>query len=346
MHWGGKAGAVREKQRGLALGAAALLALAAALYFLPRGAGRETRRYEAVWYDLFDTVTTLRGYAAGEAAFEQEAGRIHDALLEYHRLCDIYNDYPGLVNLKSVNDGAGGAPLRADPRLLDLLELCRSMYEDSGGAVDVTMGAVLALWHTARENETPPDPAALVEAAKHGGFAFLEMDAEAMTLRLTDAGARLDVGAVAKGWAAARVMEHAPEGYLLSVGGNVCASGPKPGGAAWVVALENPDGGWLHTLELTRGSVVTSGDYQRFFLGPDGTRYHHIIDPETLQPARRWRAVSVLHPDSGVADALSTALFVLDRPAGEALVERRGGAALWVALDGEEYRTEGFLTVS
>ena len=333
---------MKEKRRG-GFAAAALLLAAAAFYFLPLRSLRAPERYELVWYDLFDTVTTLRGYASGEQQFRAEADKIYATLSEYHRLCDIYHDYPGLNNLKTVNDNAGGAAVPVDARLLDILELSHEMYAAAGGAVDVSMGSVLALWHAAREAETPPDPDSLARAAAHRGFDKLELDSEAMTLRLTDPEARLDLGAVAKGYAAARAVEAAPSGYLLSVGGNVCASGPKPGGSAWVVALENPDGGaYLHTLSLTGGSVVTSGDYQRFFLGPDGERYHHIIDPETLYPALRWRSVSVVCPDSGLADALSTALFVLDREAGQRLLERCGAEALWLAADGTEEMTAGF----
>ena len=330
---------MRKQRAGLYLMPLVMIALAALLYSRKPAA----QRYEAVWYDLFDTVTVLRGYASGEAEFEAEARKIHDALLEYHRLFDIYYDYSGVANLKTVNDAAGGEPVRVDPRLLDLLEFSRELYDRSGGAVDVTLGPVLALWHTARETETVPEAGALRAAAAHTGFDKLEINEDRLTLRLADPAARLDVGAVAKGWAAQRAIEAAPEGYLLSVGGNVCASGTKPDGEPWTVAIENPDGGdYLHTLDISGGSVVTSGDYQRFFTGPDGVRYHHIIDPETLYPAKRWRAVSVLCDDSGIADGLSTALFVLDRETGEALLAAYGAEALWVAADGAESMTDGF----
>ena len=331
---------MRKQRTGLYLMPLVLIALAALLYSRKPA----LQRYETVWYDLFDTVTVLRGYASSEAEFEAEAQKIYDTLLEYHRLFDIYYDYSGVTNLKTVNDAAGGEPVRVDPRLLDLVEFSRELHDRSGGAVDVTLGAVLAIWHTARETETVPEAGALRAAAAHTGFDKLEIDEDQLTLRLTDPAARLDVGAVAKGWAAQRAIEAAPEGYLLSVGGNVCASGAKPDGEPWTVALENPDGGdYLHTLDISGGSVVTSGDYQRYFTGPDGVRYHHIIDPETLYPAARWRAVSVLCPDSGTADGLSTALFVLDRAEGEALLAEYGAEALWVAPDGTEYMTDGFL---
>lgn len=128
------------------------------------------------------------------------------------------------------------------------------------------------------------------------------IDESASTVFLSDPLLRLDVGAVAKGWSVEQVCKNAPEGLLVSVGGNVRATGPKPTGNPWVVGLQSPDGNaddYLHTLNLETGSVVTSGDYQRYYV-VDGKPYHHIIDPETLYPADRWRAVSVVCPDSGL----------------------------------------------
>ena len=155
---------------------------------------------------------------------------------------------------------------------------------------------------------------------------------------------RLDVGAIAKGWSAQRVAENAPEGLLISVGGNVCATGAKDeSGTPWIVGVQNPDGGdeYLHTLYVTRGSIVTSGDYQRYYV-VEGEAYHHIIDPETRMPGKLWRAVTVVCEDSGLADALSTALFLLPLEEGMALAEQCGAQAMWVGLDGEKAYTSGF----
>ena len=264
---------------------------------------------------------------------------------------DIYHEYAGINNLKTVNDRAGGEPVEVDSRLIDLLVFCRELDELTGGRVDVTMGSVLALWHEARssgvddpEHAALPDSGALKEAAEHTGFELLEIDREASTLRLTDPLARLDVGAVAKGYAVERVCQNAPEGLLLSVGGNVRATGPKPGGEPWVVGVQEPDGGkedYLHTLYVSNSSVVSSGDYQRYYT-VDGVRYHHIIDPDTRYPGTRWRAVTVLCADSGLADGLSTALFLLSQEEGEALARQCGAEALWVAADGTLSCTGGF----
>ena len=85
---------------------------------------------------------------------------------------------------------------------------------------------------------------------------------------------------------------------------------------------------------------MTSGDYQRYYVA-DGVKYHHIIDPETMYPGEKWRAVTVITEDSGTADALSTALFLMDREEGQALLDRIGGEALWIAPDGEIFQSPG-----
>lgn len=312
--------------------------------------GPRAERYEAVYYDLFDTVVKLAGYADSESAFSEQAEKIHDALKEYHELYDIYHVYPGISNLKTVNDSAGGDPVSVDQRIIDLLIFGRKVDEITGHRVNITLGAVLSLWHDCRETASVnpsaaalPDPGALSEASLHVGFDKLLIDETDCTVCLTDPKASLDVGAIAKGYAAARVMETAPEGYLLSLGGNVTVNGSKPGGKPWSVGIQDPDEPslLLHTLEARDLSIVTSGDYQRAFW-VDGICYHHIIDPFTLYPADRWQSVTVLCSDSAAADALSTALFLLDKDAGEELLGLYSAEALWVAPDGTESFTPGF----
>ena len=94
-------------------------------------------------------------------------------------------------------------------------------------------------------------------------------------------------------------------------------------------------------MRLARGSVVTSGDYQRYYI-VDGTRYHHIIDPETLYPGKQWRAVTVIMDDSGLADALSTTLFLLDQKAGQKVLDRYGAVAMWIREDGTQIFSPGY----
>ena len=311
----------------------------------------EKKQYNASFLTLFDTLTSVVGRSENEESFRATAQSIHDALLEYHQLFDIYNSYEGINNLKTVNDNAGIAPVKVDGRIIALLKDCKAYYELTNGMVNPAMGSVLQLWHVAR-NDGINDPAnaylpkeeKLMQAAEHMDFSAVILDEAASTVFISDPNVRLDVGAVAKGWSAQRVAESAPSGLLISVGGNVCATGPKDeNGTAWVVGVQNPNGGdsYLHTLTVTKGSVVTSGDYQRAYV-VDGELYHHIIDPNTLYPSTLWRSVTILCDDSGLADALSTALFLLSKEEGEKLIEACDAEAVWVSLDGELSYSEGF----
>lgn len=307
-------------------------------------------RYQATFLELFDTVTTVVGYAPSEEAFQETAQDIHDALESYHQLFDIYNTYPGVVNLKTLNETAATAPVKVDEKIIELLKFCREVYDATSGKVNIAMGSVLQLWHDAREsgiadpeNAKLPQEAALTEAARHTDLSRLILDEKAGTVFYADPEMSLDVGAIAKGYALEQVCKTAPEGLLISVGGNVRATGPKPDGGSWVVGIQNPTGedGYLHTVEVQDISVVTSGDYQRYYT-VDGVSYHHIIDPETNYPGRLWRAVTVLCPDSGLADGLSTALFLLPQEAGQALLDKFGCEALWVDSDNNLSYSPGF----
>lgn len=312
--------------------------------------GVEEKQYTATFLELFDTVTTVVGKAESEEAFTLKAQAVRDALLPYHQLFDIYNDYEGITNLKTVNDHAAEGPVQVDRVIVDFLLDCKEYCALTDGKVNVAMGSVLNLWHEARtagiddpEHAKLPDKAALDTAAEHTSFDSVIIDEGAGTVFFTDPLLKLDGGAVAKGWAAQRVAENAPEGLLISVGGNVCATGAKDeSGTPWVVGVNSPDGGnYLHTLNITGGSVVTSGDYQRYYT-VDGKIYHHIIDPETRMPSVYWRSVTILCQDSGLADALSTALFLLSQEEGQTLLDKTGAEAMWVDAQGQEFFSPGF----
>ena len=328
-----------------------LLLICALLAGCSGPAAAQRKSYDATFLTLFDTVTTIRGFADSQEEFTEVATAIHDELLRYHQLFDIYNDYEGVNNLKTVNDRAGEAPVVVDEAIIDLLSDCKNYASISDGKVNVAMGGVLYLWHEARNDgmDDPryaelPDQEALEAAAEHWDLDAVIIDTEASTVYISDPLVRLDVGAVAKGWSVQRVCENAPEGMLISVGGNVFATGPKDKtGTPWVVGVQDPDGGsdYLHTIYLTRGSIVTSGDYQRYYV-VDGKVYHHIIDPDTLYPSEYWRSVTIVCEDSGLADALSTALFVLPLEEGRALLDSCGAHGMWVDMDGNAFYSSEF----
>ena len=169
--------------------------------------GPEQKQYNATFLTLFDTVTTVVGRAEDADIFREKAQQIHDALLEYHQLFDVYNDYEGIPNLKTVNDNAGIAPVKVDSRIIELLKDCKAYHEATSGKVNPAMGSVLQLWHIARNdgindpaNASLPDPEALKTAAEHMDFGAVVLDEAASTVYISDPGVQLDVGAVAKGW--------------------------------------------------------------------------------------------------------------------------------------------------
>ena len=314
--------------------------------------GKKTQ-YQASFLNLFDTVTTILGYAKTEEEFGKITSVIYSELEKYHQMFDIYNEYE-MNNIKTINDQAGIAPVTVEPEIIELLLDCKEYYDVTDGKVNVAMGSVLQLWHERREQgiDNPmeaslPDAAALKEASLHCNMEDVVIDEEASTVYIKDAKLRLDVGAIAKGWATERVCRNAPEGLLVSVGGNVRATGPKPEEIPWVVGIQSPFGDnseYVHTLYVNRESVVTSGDYQRYY-AVDGKKYHHLIDPDTLYPGTQWKAVSVVCEDSGLADALSTALFLLSREEGQKILDNYGAIACWIASEEEIYYSNGFETI-
>lgn len=331
--------------------------LAASILILAAGCARkvetrtEDRKYQASFLTLFNTVSTIVGYSESEESFRTVSESIHDELLVYHQLYDIYSSYPGITSLKDVNDRAGTEPVKVDGRIIELLLFCKDVYDATEGRVNAAMGAVLSLWHDAREdslsdpeNAYLPDASELREASLHIDFDDVVIDEDASTVFFRDPELRLDVGAIAKGFAVQKVSEAFDGPFLLSVGGNVSAIGPKPNGGAWVIGVQDPYGendSYIHTLSVKEGNIVTSGDYQRYY-EVDGKSYHHIIDPDTLLPADKWKAVTVVASSSAVADALSTALFLMPLEEGKTLLAEYGAEAYWLDLNGNEFFSDGF----
>jgi thiamine biosynthesis lipoprotein len=303
----------------------------------------------------------VTGYAKSEEEFALVCSDIFRQLSEYHKLFTIYHRYEGMENLCTINELKDGAhrTVKVDERIMDMLLFSKEMHEKTGGKVNIAMGSVLSVWHSYREagmedpqNAELPPMDVLREAALHTDINALILDEENGTVTITDPKMTLDVGAIAKGYAVEMVARSLEEqgisGYVLNVGGNIRTIGPKADGTKWTVGIENSfeeqleEKPYLAYLYIEGESVVTSGSYQRYYI-VDGKNYHHIIDSETLMPADKYRSVSVICHDSGLGDALSTALFCMDIEDGTAFVQSLENVeVLWVFEDGKEIRTEGF----
>ncbi len=317
---------------------------------------RGKKKFSAYSMEYFDTVITIVGYENTQEEFDAVSDAILAQFKEYHRLYSIYHRFEGMENLCTVNDLTDGVhrTVTVDRRIVDMLLYAREMYDVTGGMVNIAMGSVLSLWHNYRElgKDNPaeaslPPMESLRRAAEHTDISKMIIDEERCTVFLADPLMKLDVGAIAKGYAtecvARSLEEQGITGYVLNVGGNVRAIGKKPDGALWAVGIENPLGEeYLAYLQLYGRSVVTSGSYQRYYY-VDGKPYHHIIHPDTLMPADGFLSVSVICVDSGFGDALSTALFCLSLEEGLALVESLPDTeVMWVTDDGTKTVSSGW----
>lgn len=323
------------------------------------GCQKETTKYSTYSFDYFDTVTTITGYAKSQEEFDGVANDALAQLAEYHKLFTIYHRYDGMENLCTINEIVDGAhrTVTVDRRIIDMLLYAKEMYEKTDGTVNIAMGSVLSLWHEYRQEglDEPwaaklPPMEKLEAAEEHTDINAIVIDEEACTVTLTDPAMRLDVGAIAKGYAvemAARSLEEQGIfGYVINVGGNVRTVGEKGDGEKWTVGIENPaedsEEAYLAYLELAGESLVTSGSYQRYYV-VDGKQYHHIIDPVTLMPSEGYVSVSVVCNSSAEGDALSTALFCMDYEVGSALIESMPDTeAMWVLSDGTRKESSGF----
>ena len=308
------------------------------------------------YYDYFDTVSGIFSYKGDSAdEFEANCEAVSALLKEYHQLFDIYYEYAGVNNLKTVNKNAGIAPVKVDSKLIDFLIYAKEIYTLTDGTTNVAMGAVLKLWHDAREHGTNvpeeaylPDEAALSEAASHTNIDNMIINKEDGTVYLSDPLMSLDVGALGKGYATERAAEllisRGATSYVLNIGGNIRAIGQKVTGDGWVTGITNPDktkDDFVCKVVIKDISLVTSGDYERFYV-VNGTPYHHIIDPKTNMPATYFASISIFTKDSALADALSTALFCMTYEEGLALVQKIGNVdVIWVDSSGTVKMTDG-----
>ena len=286
---------------------------------------------------IFDTTYAYQEAPKTDASADNYQFSL-DQLKIYSDFYDIYNNYDGENNLKTINDNAGIAPVEVDQKIIDMLNLAKEFYTYSNGEFDITMGAVLKIWHTYREagitlneqgqNAPVPTYEELAAVKDERGWDKVVIDDEANTVFITDANVSLDVGGIAKGYAAEQVGADLENkgigGGYVNVGRNIRLLGSKIDGTAWRIGITNPastSGASLLALDVDPSySVVTSGDYERYYTGEDGVRYSHIIDPQTLFPATYYHSVSIIGDDSGVCDCLSTTLFTMTVADGKKVV--------------------------
>lgn len=275
----------------------------------------------------FDTRIDLIAYTESESEFNEYFNLMHDEFSRYHQIFDKFHEYEDVNSLMTINQNAGIAPVVVDQAMIEVLLLIKDNATFNNNKFDPTIGAVLDVWQKYREqgmlnnqNGKPgvaPSQQELEEASLLTGWEYVEIDASKSTVFITKAGVSIDLGAIAKGWAVEQVAQTLEAAGLthgaINAGGNIRTINNKPDGP-WVVGVSRPSmisSSSVDSLTLDGSlSMVTSGDYQRFYTDEDNNILHHLVDPQTLWPGQNFRSVTIITKDSGVADFFSTVLYL------------------------------------
>jgi thiamine biosynthesis lipoprotein len=263
-------------------------------------------------------------YAPDAAA----ASRASDAAFARIReLDEIMTDYRPTSELMLLCRQAGQGSQKISDDLYGVLSRAQEIARRTGGAFDVTVGPVVRLWREARRRKTLPDPERLASARDLVGFDKLRLDSGQQTAWLLRPGMLLDLGGIAKGYAADQALavlkSHGIRSALVAIGGDIAVSSPPPDRKGWKIAiapLDSSDQEPTRLLLLHDRGVSTSGDREQF-VEIGGKRYSHIVNPRTGIGLEGRSSVTVVAPDATTSDSFATALSVLDPAQGLKLVK-------------------------
>lgn len=245
--------------------------------------------------------------------------------------------------ISKINLNAGKSEVLVSEDTFFVLENAKKYAKISGGAFDPTIAPLVDLWDILAENPKIPKVEQIEQAKNLVNYENLILDSTKKTVFLTEKGMKLDIGGIAKGYAADKLVEFLKKSGikkgLINLGGNIFVFGERSKQQKnWNIGIQNPrESGTMGILQINDATIVTSGDYERFF-EKDGKRYHHIIDPKTGVPKdNEVMSFSIITDNSMIADVLSTACFVLGKDEGFALLEELGISAICITKDKSVY---------
>jgi thiamine biosynthesis lipoprotein len=260
---------------------------------------------------------------------------IQAALAEIRKVDELMSDYKSESEIGRANAEAADHPVQVGEWTFEVLTRSVEFSKLTDGAFDVTVGPLVDLFRTAKKVGAAPTQEQIAQTRTKVGFEKLELDEQNKTVRFTVEGMRLDLGAIAKGYAVDKAIDAAKRtgaaGAMVDLGGNIRCFGSAPKGRDhWLIGIQDPnsaiegtrEGGLVLTLKLTNESIATSGDYQQFALIA-GKRYSHILDPHTGWSAEGLSSVTIITDNATDADALSTSVSVIGIQKGLALIEKR-----------------------
>lgn len=312
----------------------AVLALALVIALSLAGCG-EDEQHDAQIFSM-DTVMGLTAYGrngeAGIAAAESVINAL-DSMLDPER--EGSTAY-------SINHSSGSGAI-VTGQVAEMLQTAATVYTQSNGALDLTVYPLVKAWGFIDSQYRVPSESEIESLLQYVGFDKVTItqmsDADGYRVTLPT-GTELSFASVAKGcaakYAAQAMAAEGVESAIISLGGNVQTLGTKPDGSLWNVAIQDPEdtNAYAGIISVGESAVVTSGGYQRYFVASDGTVYQHIIDPDTGSPAdTNLLSVTIVCSDGTMADALSTALYILGESGATAYYETYGGFEMVLVTD-------------
>ena len=256
-----------------------------------------------------------------------------DAVAEVRRIEHKYSRYRPDSLISRINAAAGSTQATAvDEETAGLLDFARQLHDLSGGRFDITSGPLRRAWDFRAMRE--PSDAELAPLLRSIGWPLVEWDGR--QVRLTQPGMELDFGGIGKEYAAdsacAVLARAGIRNGFVNLAGDLRVLGPRADGTAWTFGIQHPRNPQRTRAQvrLSQGALATSGDYERFFVTPEGRRCCHILDPRTGQPVTHWQSISVIAPSCAAAGALSTIGMLLGP---DALPFLRAQGAAWFAID-------------
>lgn len=293
---------------------------------------------------LMDTLVTVNVVSDSSDKAERAIDIVFDEIAKLDSMLNFFSDKS---ELSIINKNAGLSEVRVSQETIEVIEKAIYASEKTDGAFDATIGPEISLWDF--PNKIKPDDKTIRERLSLVNYKLIHINKERSTVYLEKRGMLLDLGGIAKGYAADRAVAVLKrigiKSGLVSVAGDIKAFGLKPDGRAWVVGIRNPraignDDDIMATIELRDAAISTSGDYERYFI-VDGKRYHHILDPKTGYPADECQSVTVIAKDGVYTDSFSTGVFVLGPERGMAALKEMGFEGLIVDSSGSIKTTQG-----
>jgi len=269
------------------------------------------------------TLVTITAVAGTE---EVAQAAITAGFREINRLEQLLSTWIATSDLSRVNQAAGRGPVPVSPETLTTVRRSLEVGELTGGAFNIAIGPAVDAWGIAGEPRVPTETE-LASLRKLVDLSRVRLDEQSSTIFLTLPGMRLDVGGIGKGFAADRAVEAMQAAGamagVVALSGDIKTFGQMPDGRPFLFGIQHPrqEGGILAEVELRDEAISTAGDYEMVF-ERDGIRYHHILDPQTLKPARGCQSVTVIAKEGVVADGLDTGIFVMGPERGMELAER------------------------